>query len=260
VQTRTLETTTSAAKSVPTRSLIRAGQFFFKFRDYLFPLVFLPVAIGTRPRMFLGDPRADVWLDVAGLLLLAGGQTLRALVIGLCYIQRGGQKKKIHAAKLLQEGLFAHSRNPLYVGNLMMVTGLVLLHNGPWMYFVVLPFFLFVYISIVAAEETFLRREFGAEYAEYCRRVPRFLPNLTGIAHTFAHTTFDWKRVIRLEHAPSFAAFSAAILILAWERISAEGYAAEETQVRVLAIVWIGMIAAYVCVRVLKKRGALQSA
>jgi protein-S-isoprenylcysteine O-methyltransferase Ste14 len=237
--------------------LVRCGRFFFKYRDYLFPILFVPLALCTRPRMFLGDPRAELWLDVAGVLLVAGGQSLRALVIGLCYIQRGGQKKQIHASKLLQVGLFAHSRNPLYVGNLMIVTGIVLVHNGPWMYLVMLPFFVFVYASIVAAEETFLRREFGLEYADYCRRVPRFLPNLSGIRETLAQGSFDWKRVVRLEHAPAFASFTAVILVLGWEKVSASGFEAERPWLMTLAFVWAAMLAAYVCVRVLKKRGAL---
>ena len=244
------------APSVPRRALIRTGQFFFRYRDYLFPLLFVPVALGTRPSVFLDDPRADAWLDVAGLLLVAAGLALRTLVVGLSHIRRGGRDKKVHAAALLQRGLFAHSRNPLYVGNLTIVTGLVLVHNGRWMYIAVLPFFVLVYVSIVAAEESFLQKEFGDEYAEYVRRVPRFLPDLHGIGTTLSASAFDWKRVVRLEHATVFASCSAAILILAWEGICATGYAAGRARLCALALVWLAMLAAYTCIRIVKKRGA----
>ena len=239
---------------------MRAGQFFFKYRNYLFPLVFVPVALGTKPRMLFQDPRAGEWLEIAGLALLALGQGLRALVIGLSHIQRGGRKKQIHAPALLEDGLFAHSRNPLYLGNMLIVLGLAVVHNGVWMYVVLLPFFVFVYASIVAAEESYLREQFGTEYALYCARVPRFVPHLTGIRRTFATGSFDWKRLVRLEHAPAFASLTAAIFILVSARISARGYDAARPELRVLASAWIVLLIGYASVRVLKYRGALKSA
>jgi protein-S-isoprenylcysteine O-methyltransferase Ste14 len=237
--------------------VIRVGQFFFKYRDYLFPLVFLPLALGTKPRMLFDDPSADRWLDLIGLLTLAAGQGLRALVIGFCYIGRSGKRRAIHATQILQEGVFAHCRNPLYVGNMLMVTGLVLVHNGRWMYIVVLPFFVVVYASIVVAEEAFLLGEFGAEYAEYSRRVPRFLPKLAGIRKTLGSASLDWNRIARLEHAPAFASFSAAMCILAWERVATRGFTASEPRVFALALAWLLMLGVYARVRVLKKRGEL---
>jgi protein-S-isoprenylcysteine O-methyltransferase Ste14 len=241
------------------RLLITVGQFFFKYRDYLFPLVFLPVALGTEPRMLFDDPRADRWLDALGLLLIAAGQGLRACVIGWCFIERGGRQKRVHASKLLQAGVFAWSRNPLYVGNLLIVTGLVLVHNGTWMYVVLIPFFVLVYVSIVAAEESFLRRQFGAEYAEYCRRVPRFLPNPRGVHRSLEKCSFDWRRIVRLEHSTTFASLTALLLILAWKQVSEYGIATTKPHLCVLAIVWMVLVAAYASVRVLKKRGTLSS-
>jgi protein-S-isoprenylcysteine O-methyltransferase Ste14 len=237
--------------------LLRIGQFFFKYRDLLFPLVFLPLALGTEPREFLGDPRADLVLQVLGVAAVAAGLGLRALVIGLAYIRRGGKNKKISAEELVQSGIFAHSRNPLYVGNLSIVAGLVLIHSGPWMYLVALPFFLFVYIAIVAAEERFLGEQFGAEYEAYCRRVPRFLPRLSGMAATLRGMSFNWTRVIRKDYGTIFSSICAVLLLFGWERITLEGFAAARPYVEALAIVWIPFFLAYMTARVLKKRGAL---
>ena len=240
-----------------TSLLVRLGRFFFKFRDYLFPLVFLPIAIGTNPRVYPGDPRIVFSMDVLGIAIVCAGQGLRAVVIGLAYIQRGGRNKQIYASSLVQEGIFAHSRNPLYLGNLMIVVGLAIIHNGPLMYAIALPFFFLVYISIVAAEELYLREQFGAEYDEYCRRVPRFVPRLDGIRTTLSSMTFDWKRLVRKEYGTFFSTSTAILGLLVWERVTTAGFPAVRAEVQAIAALWLVCVAAYVTARVLKKTGSL---
>jgi hypothetical protein len=71
--------------------LVRAGQFFFKYRDIVAPLVFLILVLTTKPRLAFGSAQGDRLLDMVGILLLA--QVLRAAVIGYAYIIRGGRDK-----------------------------------------------------------------------------------------------------------------------------------------------------------------------
>jgi protein-S-isoprenylcysteine O-methyltransferase Ste14 len=244
----------ATSDTAPRSGLIRAGQFFFKYRDLLFPLVFLPLALFTPPDTLLGDPLVDYAL---GVLVVLAGQGLRSLVIGLAYIRRGGKNKQIYADDLVQTGFFAHSRNPLYVGNLLIIVGLVLIHGGPWMYLVVLPFFVFVYIAIVAAEELYHSNHFGPAYAEYCRRVPRFLPRLKGLLTTIRGMDFDWKRLVRKEYGTIFSSVSAVLLLVFWEHVYEQGFEASKDLLRVLACVWIPVTLLYLVARVLKKRGTL---
>jgi len=233
--------------------LIRCGRFFFKYRDLLFPLFFLPLALATRPRGPLGNPDADRLLLLAGLLLVVAGHALRALVIGLAYIRRGGKDKEIFAEGLVQAGIFAHCRNPLYVGNLVVVCGLVLIHGGAWMYLLALPFFVFVYASIVAAEETYLHERFGAQYADYCRRVPRFGLRTRGLLETIRGMHFSWKRVVLKEYGTLFYAVTAVLVLLAWRRVAFEGLGAASKQFPWMAAVWLGAAVAYSIARYLKK-------
>jgi len=241
----------------PRSGMIRAGRFFFKYRDFLFPLVFLPLALGTTPHKFLDDPRSDVPLQILGVLLVVAGQGLRALVIGLDYIVRGGKNKQIYANRLVQGGIFAHSRNPLYLGNLLIITGLVVIHNGKWMYLIALPFYCFVYMAIVAAEESYLAAQFGGEYAEYRRRVPRFLVRPSGLWTTIRSMRFDWMRLARKEYGTMFSTGTAVFALMAWELICADGWERSIDSIRLLILLWTPCILAYVTVRVLKKRGAL---
>lgn len=235
------------------------GHKLFRTRNALFPLVLLPVALLSRPRPFLGSARWDVVLDVVGLLVACAGQGLRVLVIGLQYIERGGLKRRIHASRLVQGGLFAHSRNPLYVGNLGMIVGVSLIHHGVAMYVVVIPFFLLAYSAIVAAEEEFLRREFGAEYEDYCRRVPRFFPRLSGLGATVRSMRFDWRRVARKEYVTLLYFATMTLGALAWERIAWHGVRAHRTELVVLAALWCTAVAGFVAIRLKKKAGALAS-
>src|SRR5262245_44865759 len=139
------------------RLLERCGPFFYRHRTYLLPATLLFVVAVSRPVAPRGSPRLDTLLDLAGLAIALAGQALRAAVIGYAYIRRGGKDGKAYADDLVTGGLFAHARNPLYVGNLLLLAGLLLIYNSPGAYVVVLPFAIFFYAAIVAAEEEYLR-------------------------------------------------------------------------------------------------------
>ena len=139
--------------------LVPVGNFFFKYRNIISPIVFCGLALVSRPLIIAGNRRLDMYLDIIGFVIALSGQLLRICVIGFAYIKRGGKQKQVYAETLVQEGFFAHCRNPLYVGNVLMSLGLIIIHNGILMYAVCLPFYLFLYLSITVAEENYLRRE-----------------------------------------------------------------------------------------------------
>lgn len=234
--------------------MVSFGNFFFKYRDYLFPIVFIVLAAAVKPFHVPGEPICDHALDAIGLSIAIGGQALRAAVIGFAYIKRGGKNKQVYADNLVIEGFFAHSRNPLYVGNLMVLIGLILVHGGP--VFVVLgsAFYLFAYRCIVAAEENFLRNKFGAQYDDYCARVNRFLPSFGGISKTLEGMEYDWKRVVRKEYGSTFTWISAGLLLLIYERVSLAGWAVAKPDALLIASAFIPLAILYVVVRVAKKK------
>ena len=247
------------ASSALRRALVRFGNFLFSGRNLVFPLAFLAIAAVSFPIAPFGSEGADLILDVIGLSVAVAGQTLRAVVIGLAYIRRGGKEKKIHADHLVQNGFFAHSRNPLYVGNMMVFLGLFLVLNSTWGYLVGVPFFYIAYLSITLAEEDFLRKEFGEEYIAYCRRVNRFLPSLKGIGATMRSMSFDWGRLIRKEYGSTFIWITTALGLLLWEVAARHGWESVGPRGRVLATVWGVTLAAYLLARYLKKMGRLSA-
>lgn len=238
----------------------RAGHFLFKARDLLFPAVLLLIALGTRPRIVQGDTRLDHVMDAAGFAVSLAGQTLRALVIGLVYITRGGQNRRIWAGALVEGGMFAHSRNPLYLGNLLVIAGLAIVHNGWAMYVVALPLFVLVYAAIVSAEEEYLHERFGAAYHDYCARVPRWWPSPRGLRQTLGQVRFDWLKLLRKEYGTPVAWISGFFVLLLWEHQSPSAAAASPVELQGIAAAWGALAAAYVVVRTLKLRGYIGTA
>ena len=112
--------------------LIRYGQIIYKLRDGLFPGTLLVLTVIFRPQLAGGSVRIDAVLDAIGILVVLTGIVYRATVIGYEYIRRGGKNREVYADHLVTGGLFAHSRNPLYVGNLLLVIGLLLIFNNLW--------------------------------------------------------------------------------------------------------------------------------
>jgi protein-S-isoprenylcysteine O-methyltransferase Ste14 len=106
-------------------------------------------------------------LLVGGLLLLPG-LLLRALASG--HVQKDKQ--------LTTSGPYAYTRNPLYLGSLILAAGFGVAARNWWMVAVMAAMFAAIYIPVIAGEESFLRRTFP-EYEDYARRVPRMLPRLT---------------------------------------------------------------------------------
>ena len=241
------------------RLLIRIGNFLFTGRNHIFPLVFLAIAAVSRPLAPFGSERADLALDAIGIAVALAGQTLRAMVIGLAYIRRGGKGKKIHADTLVQDGFFAHSRNPLYLGNMMVFLGLFLVLNSRLGYAVGVPFFYLAYLSITLAEEDYLHREFGDRYDAYRRSVNRFVPSLHGLGATMRSMSFDWGRLVRKEYGSTFIWITTVLGLLLWEGAARHGWSAVGHRAWVLGSTWIVALAGYLLARYLKKTGRLSA-
>jgi protein-S-isoprenylcysteine O-methyltransferase Ste14 len=246
------------ATSWPAALADRLGRFVFRYRDYLVPAVLVGVLVLTRPQAPLGSERLDVVLDVLGLLVAAAGQVLRALVIGYAYIRRGGINKQLAAPTLVCEGFYAHSRNPMYVGDFLLFLGLAMIYHSAGVYLVVLPIVATALLAIVTAEERYLAARFGAAYTAYCQRVNRFIPTLRGLSATIRGMRFDWRRVLRSEYGTTFAWLSAAFFLLAWEDVLRLGWVRSTPDLQRLLVLYLPVPIAYGIVRWLKKSGRLR--
>ena len=97
-------------------------------------------------------------------------------VVDFAVVGRGTPAPVDPPKSLVVRGLYRHSRNPMYVGVLGVLAAETLWFGSwallAWAATMTLAFNLFIRLY----EEPTLRRLFGAAYADYCARVPRWLP------------------------------------------------------------------------------------
>jgi protein-S-isoprenylcysteine O-methyltransferase Ste14 len=232
--------------------MIQIGNFFFKYRNLLFillyGLLFLPSPELFTENIFHAEYKS--WPLIIGLFVTVLGQAIRGATIGLAYIVRGGKDKKVYAEHLVSTGIFSHCRNPLYVGNILMLLGVGILANSLIYVAIIMPLFLFIYQAIVLAEENFLRGKFGADFDAYCARVNRWIPSLKGIGATFSSMEFNWKRWVLKEYTTQFIWLAGiALLIIRLYRIED----VMTNSIYSIVVLAIG----YAIVRYLKKSGKM---
>jgi protein-S-isoprenylcysteine O-methyltransferase Ste14 len=175
--------------------MVAVGNFLFRYRNALFPLS-CALLLLPGPSLF-AEPLLAAALGGAVVVL---GQTIRALTIGLDYIVRGGRQGKVYAEGLVVTGVYRLTRNPMYVGNVLIAIGLAVASNSVAALLVAAPLVVFAYAAIVAAEENYLSAKFGEAYVEYCRAVPRWLPRANRLGAVLSGTTFHWRRVVVKEY------------------------------------------------------------
>ncbi|HEY6304390.1 MAG TPA: isoprenylcysteine carboxylmethyltransferase family protein [Terriglobales bacterium] len=123
---------------------------------FIFAVVYVLLAQPTRNSL------------IAGTLLVLPGLVLRGLASG--HVQKDKQ--------LTTSGPYAYTRNPLYLGSLIMAAGFAIAARSWWIVAIMLVMFAVIYVPVIAGEERYLRRTFP-EYGDYARHVPRMLPRFT---------------------------------------------------------------------------------
>lgn len=128
--------------------------------DLLLPLRFLPAGF---PAAWVGG---SVWL--VGFVL-AG--------LAIVQFRRRGIEEQTHTptAEIVDTGLFAFSRNPIYLGAHIGIVGIAILYDILWILAALVPFYLVIRYGVVAREEAYLERKFGKAYLDYKTRVRRWI-------------------------------------------------------------------------------------
>ncbi len=152
--------------------------------------------------MFLWLARPTWRLMLLSLLLVIPGVWLRGYAAG--YVKKN--------AELTRTGPYAYTRNPLYLGSMMIAFGFAWA-SGSWVIFVALAGgFLAIYLPTIRSEEEYLRGQFP-EFEEYSRQVPRLLPRPTPAGSGLPPGRFSRERY--LHHREYNALMGAAALYAA---------------------------------------------
>ena len=106
-------------------------------------------------------------------------------IIRLNAVRYAGSRTRttnVGANSLCTSGPYSRTRNPLYVGNLFIYSGVVLLSGGIYLFqllAIVNLYFIFQYSMIISLEEEKLSKVFGQDYLKYKNNVPRIIPSIT---------------------------------------------------------------------------------
>ncbi len=90
-------------------------------------------------------------------------------------------------------GPYAHTRNPLYLGSVLIALGVAAAAASPWVLAVASVYLLAFYPAVIRGEEAYLREKFGPGYGEWAASVPPFLPRVTPGGPRLSR--FEWRRV-----------------------------------------------------------------
>jgi len=138
----------------------------FKYRSYT-PIPFLI--------LMLFFENASVTTLLIGFAIASIGESIR-----LWGVSWAGSETRttggVGGSFLVISGPFAHVRNPLYVGNILLYFGLGIMSWAlfPYLQIIAIIFFIVQYHFIVKEEESYLVKTFGDDYKKYCENVPRF--------------------------------------------------------------------------------------
>ena len=112
--------------------------------------------------------QAELDLDRESAAIVAPGIWLRA-------IASGHVKKN---TELTTTGPYAYTRNPLYLGSIIIALGFGAASRSPWIAVGIVILFLAIYLPVIKSEETFLRDAFP-DFDNYAKNVPRLLPKFS---------------------------------------------------------------------------------
>lgn len=150
---------------------MKIANFLFKYRSYT-PI---PLAL-----YILINSNFQIQNFIIGLTLIFIGELLRIWAVSYA----GGitRTTKVGAPSLCTTGPYSYTRNPLYIGNMIIYTGVVYVagsYNILSMLIITWTFFIIQYYLIIKLEQNRLIEIFGKEYKAYMDNVPILFPRLS---------------------------------------------------------------------------------
>ncbi|HWR16911.1 MAG TPA: isoprenylcysteine carboxylmethyltransferase family protein [Terriglobales bacterium] len=118
---------------------------------------------------------AYIWLARPTWLSLAIGAGIALAGVALRAAASAHVKKN---AELTNTGPYAYTRNPLYLGSIIIAAGFAVAALSPWIVLLLAVMFIAIYVPVIRSEEAFLRGMFP-NFNEYCSRVPRLIPRFS---------------------------------------------------------------------------------
>ncbi|MBI5051046.1 MAG: hypothetical protein HZC11_09325 [Nitrospirae bacterium] len=176
--------------------LIHIGHFFFKYRSYQLLGILLVLFEERRHFYQLSD---NIYYEMFCLFVAFIGLLIRILTTGFVHEGTSGRNMKAQKAEELNTtGTYSIVRNPLYMGNYLILLAISLLAQNHEVVILNTIIFTAIYTLIIFTEESFLLEKFGDKYLEYTKQVNCILPSFKKFRKP--DRKFSVKMVLKREH------------------------------------------------------------
>lgn len=188
-----------------TDTLQRLGSWLFRYRTSI-PLPIAAALLLIPPGSWPYSLSTSA--EWVGVPIVAIGELIRLWAVH--HIGAISRTRSDRLGPLIDTGPFAHVRNPLYIGNILLWLGFALSARLLWLAPIILVLLAFEYHAIVRWEESLLAIRMGDTYRGYMARVPRWVPTfgsrvaLDAVGGRPAHV-FSWKETLYSERGTLIA-------------------------------------------------------
>jgi protein-S-isoprenylcysteine O-methyltransferase Ste14 len=169
--------------------------------------------IATRSRVPLGFvfAAAYIWFARPTWTSLGAGFAVAAVGVLVRAVASGHIRKN---AALATTGPYSYTRNPLYLGSIIIAIGFIIAARNVWIGVAALAMFAFIYLPVITAEEKYLRSTFPG-YDRYASEVPRFLPRFRPYRSETARDdgSLQFSSALYLRHREYNAALGAILML-----------------------------------------------
>ena len=153
-------------------------------------------------------------LTGVGVAFMVLGESIR--LWGVSHMGVAARSRDARVEKLVYTGPYELTRNPLYIGNICIFTGLGIATAGLLMGAAFFIFFIGYFNLIIRFEEDFLERRLGEIYRSYRNRVPRWLGESAPVHAASPRGTLDSraKMTVRTERTTIVILVFVTVLII----------------------------------------------
>lgn len=231
--------------------LAHQGAWLFRHRGVL-PLFLLIPGLWSLSHFqyFAGSHSLQHVWDWICLSVSILGFIIRVTTVGFVDDGTSGRNTVCQlASELNTTGWYSVVRNPLYLGNFLIMLGIIMVPADLFLIAITCCLFWIYYERIISAEEAFLSQKFGQAYSSWSRNTPVFLPRLSG--WVAPSRTFRIRMVLRREYCAVLLIGLAFLLLNFLEHMVADQKYYVDSE---WAVFFVGTLSIFLTLRTLKKK------
>ncbi len=224
---------------------IKIGDILFKYRSFTpMPLIII-VLIFFKPYDYGTD--INLLITIVGVFVSIFGEIIRMISVGFSYSGTSGRENYLKAENLNISGIYSIVRNPLYIGNILMFSGLLMVYLNVYALLAFVSFMLLQYHFIIRSEENYLKGLYKEDYSNYCSSINSILPKFSEFKKPNLY--FNLKKVFFKENDSIFNMVVMFVILLAIR---------EKHFSSIYIAIIIVLILIYIFIKIWKKKGNVE--